>query len=739
MLMREAASLAATLERTSANLAAADAARAAAGTALRELNQSLERRVADRTAALTRQRQLLDAIVENIPVMITLQDAATLGYQYFNAAAARLLPAPRAACIGSTPAQLFAQDTGTVFTAAADAVRTHDINLHRWERPVTLPDGQSVLLSHSVLLLRTPEGAPEYLLTVALDVTAERRAEEDLRLAATAFDAQEPMLITDPAGAIVRANRAFCALTGYSAAELAGQNPRLLHSGRHDEAFFHALWAAIGAADAWQGELWNRRRDGTVFPCWCTISAIRAAAGTVLNYVAVYTDITAQKRTEEEIRRLAFYDALTGLPNRRLLLDRLQHALAGCARSGRGGALMFIDLDNFKTLNDTLGHDQGDALLRQVAARLPGCVRDGDTVARLGGDEFVLLLEDLHTSLDQSALLAEVVAGKVLGVLAAPYQLAAGPYHCLPSVGVAVFGDHHTDIDEVLKHADLAMYEAKAAGGNAVRFFEPAMQDLISAHARLEAELRTALRQGHFVVHYQPQVGPGAAVVGAEALLRWQAPGCAIVLPDAFIGLAEETGLILGIGRWVLEAGCAQLARWATRPRLAHLSVSVNVSARQFAQPDFVAQVHAIVIASGADPRRLKLELTESALLADLAAVAAKIDALRRLGITIALDDFGVGYSSLSYLRHLNLDQLKIDRSFIDQVAADASDAAIARTIVTLAHTLGLSVVAEGVETPAQRDFLHRHGCHIHQGFLYAQPLPPDQFEAYAQARPAPP
>ncbi|MGZ3183978.1 MAG: bifunctional diguanylate cyclase/phosphodiesterase [Telluria sp.] len=731
--LREANEVGSALERAAARLASADAQQAETAAQLRSLNAELERRVEERTAEVQRAGVLLDAIVENIPVMVTLQDAASLRYRHINRAAEVLLPAGRSACLGKTPAEVLPAAAAAGQDALARAVLAAGAPQQR-ETAASAADGQPLLLRQNALLLRTPDGLPEYVLTVTVDITAARRAEEDLRLAATAFDAQEPMLITDAQRRIVRANRAFQLMSGYAAAELVGQTPRLLGSGRHDADFYARMWEAIGARDMWQGELWNRRRSGEQYPCWATISAIRGPDGQVLNYVAVYTDITQQKRSEEEIRRLAFYDVLTGLPNRRLLMDRLQHAVAGCARTGQAGALMFLDLDNFKTLNDTLGHDQGDELLRQVGARLPGCVREGDTVARLGGDEFVVMLESLDGVLAHAALQAEAVALKVQAALNEPYELAGRSYRCTPSIGITLFGNHHTHVEEIFKHADLAMYEAKGSGRNAVRFFEPRMQDLISQHAALEAQLRGALQNGEFEVYYQPQVDAAGRVVGAEALLRWRQAGAALVQPDAFIGLAEETGLIVPIGQWVLEAACRQLAAWAGDAALAGLPVAVNVSARQFQHVRFVDQLVRTLSETGANPRLLKLELTESLLLDHAPEMSARIDALRRLGILIALDDFGVGYSSLSYLRRLQLDQLKIDRAFVRNVAADVGDAAIARTIVTLAQTLGLAVVAEGVETEQQRNALARQGCTVYQGFLYAEPLPVEAFERLVRA-----
>ncbi|MES2018252.1 MAG: EAL domain-containing protein [Pseudomonadota bacterium] len=432
--------------------------------------------------------------------------------------------------------------------------------------------------------------------------------------------------------------------------------------------------------------------------------------------------------TEEEIRSLAFYDPLTRLPNRRLLLERLRHAMIGSGRTERAGALLFIDLDNFKTLNDSLGHDMGDLLLQQVGARLVQCIREGDTVARLGGDEFVVMLEGLARETGDAAGQAETIGRKVLAALNAPYDLAGRRHQCTSSIGVTLFESNRHTIDELMKRADLAMYNAKTAGRNTLRFFDPHMQTVVSARAALESDLREGLALGQFVLYYQSQRDVNSRITGAEVLLRWQHPERGQVSPNEFIPLTEETGLIIPIGQWVLESACRQLAAWSNTGH-AHLTIAVNISVRQFRQPEFVGQVLQALADSGADARRLKLELTESLLMDDVEEIIGKMTSLKRHGVLFSLDDFGTGYSSLSYLKRLPLDQLKIDQSFVRDVTVDANDAAIASTIVALAHHMGLDVIAEGVETVAQADFLVSVGCCAFQGFLYGQPVPIAQFE----------
>jgi diguanylate cyclase (GGDEF)-like protein/PAS domain S-box-containing protein len=445
--------------------------------------------------------------------------------------------------------------------------------------------------------------------------------------------------------------------------------------------------------------------------------------------LVIFEDITQRLAAEAEIKNLAFYDPLTGLPNRRLLHDRLRQALASSTRSARYGALLFLDLDNFKTLNDTLGHDIGDLLLQQVAQRLSTCVREGDTVARLGGDEFVVMLEDLSENVLEAAAQTETVGEKILVTLNQIYQLGQYEHHSTPSIGVTLFADHQGSMDDLLKRADLAMYQAKAAGRNTLRFFDPEMQAVVTTRAALEADLREAVRKGQFVLYYQAQVDGMGRLTGVEVLLRWQHPLRGLVSPLEFIPLAEDTGLILPLGHWVLETACAQLTVWATRPEMAHLTIAVNVSARQFHHVDFVDQVLAVLDKTGANPKRLKLELTESLLVEDVEGIIIKMTALKARGVCFSLDDFGTGYSSLSYLKRLPLDQLKIDQSFVRDILIDTNDSAIAKMVVALAESMGLAVIAEGVETEAQKDFLARNGCLAYQGYLYSRPLPLGAFE----------
>jgi len=573
---------------------------------------------------------------------------------------------------------------------------------------------------------RVVPATDDSVISIVRDVTERYLAQESMRISAIAFESQEGILVTNKHNRILRVNGALCAMTGFLTEELVGQDPKVMSSGQHDGAFYEAMWTAVVQQHVWHGEVCNRRKDGELYPAWLAITAVKNDHGEVTHYVGTYSDISERKAAEEQIQRLAFYDSLTGLPNRRLLMDRLGHALASGERHDQRGALLFVDLDDFKTINDTKGHDQGDLLLEQVAERLRTCVRDGDTVARLGGDEFVVMLEHLNADAVVAAEQAETVGKKILTTLGRIYQLDGHPCRSTPSIGITLFADQNESVEELLKRADMAMYEAKAAGRNTLRFFDPQMQTMVTSRAALEADLREGLAGNQFVLYYQIQMGANGHRVGAEALIRWQHPQRGLVSPSEFISVAEETGLILPIGQWVLEAGCRQLAQWGLKPETAHMKLAINVSAKQFHQSDFVAQVQDVLQRTGANARCLKLELTESMLVQNLEDVINKMKELRMHGVGFSLDDFGTGYSSLAYLKRLPLEQLKIDQSFVRDILIDPDDATIARTIVALGHSLGLTVIAEGVETAEQRDALASMDCDAYQGYHFGRPVPAD-------------
>ncbi len=588
-------------------------------------------------------------------------------------------------------------------------------------------NGRAVHVHSSHTVIAIPNHPP-VLFCMDADMSSLVRAEAELRIAAAAFESQQGMFITDAQGVILRVNQAFTLTTGYSAEEAVGKTPRLIRSDYHPAAYYEAMWQSLLDTGFWQGEIWNRRKNGEVYANWITITAVRDEKEQITHYVCSQIDITQRKDAEAQIMHLAFYDPLTRLPNRRLLLDRLQQAIAASARNQSVGALLFIDLDNFKTLNDTLGHDVGDRLLQQVAERLSSCIRKNDTVARLGGDEFLVMLEALSQSQPEAATQAEAAGRKILDALNQIYQIDNHKYLGSVSIGVTLFSKQ-ANVDELMKQADLAMYEAKSSGRNSLRFFDLEMQKAVTLRAELLNGLQEALREQQFRLYYQPQVDHEGHITGAEALVRWERPGVGLVSPVEFIPVAEESGLIKPLGFWVLETACAQLADWALKPESAALTLSVNVSSVQFNCADFVEQVLEILHKTGANAQQLKLELTESLLVEKVDEVIAKMSALKAHGVGFSLDDFGTGYSSLAYLRRLPLDQLKIDRSFVRDLLDDPNSAAIAQTIIDLSQTMGLSVIAEGVETEIQRVLLASLGCYAYQGFLFGRPLPIEQLK----------
>ncbi|MBI3726868.1 MAG: EAL domain-containing protein [Burkholderiales bacterium] len=587
-------------------------------------------------------------------------------------------------------------------------------------------DGRIIDVEVSVRYLPGQELFPAFV----RDITTRKQAEQSLHLAATVFESHEGMFVTNANKIIQQVNRAFTEITGYSREDAIGLSPKILNSGRHDQDFFADMDVHLGMSGSWQGEIWNRHKDGHISPQWLAITAVYGRNKELLHYVGTLVDISMRKAAEDEIKTLAFFDPLTHLPNRRLLTDRLQQALLACARSGRKGALMYIDLDNFKTLNDTQGHYTGDLLLQQVSERLTHCVREGDTVARIGGDEFVLLLENLNESSHEAASQIEMVGKKILVALNQPYDLEGYECHSTPSIGATLIAGHDNGYEELMKQADLAMYAAKTAGRNTLRFFDPAMQAVVSSRAQMEKELRDALREQQLRLFYQPQVGRDGELLGAEALVRWLHPQRGMISPAEFIPLAEATGLILPLGQWVLRTACQQLLSWAGDAVSAQLTIAVNVSARQFRQMDIVEQILGILQETGANPELLKLELTESLLVDDVEDTIIKMEQLKAAGLCFSLDDFGTGYSSLTYLKRLPLDQLKIDQSFVRDVLTDPNDAAIARTIVALSQSMGLSVIAEGVENAEQRDYLASQGCFAYQGYHFGKPVPIADFIA---------
>ncbi|MBY0577218.1 MAG: EAL domain-containing protein [Gallionellaceae bacterium] len=565
-----------------------------------------------------------------------------------------------------------------------------------------------------------------------------REKSRSLQLSASVIaHTDECIIITDATGNIVDVNPAFAKVTGYTREEVLGKNPRLMQSGRHDREFYAAMWQSIKDSGKWSGEVWNRRKNGEIYPEWLSITTVTGEDGQISHYVGSCIDITERKRSEADIHNLSFYDPLTQLPNRRMLMDHLYQALVAGAGATGYGALLFIGLDNFKIINDTKGHIVGDFILLRVSSRLTDCAGKGNTTVRMGGDEFAVLLGNLGNELAQAEAQARLAAEKILDAINQPYGLQGHEYHVTASIGVSLHRERELSAEELLKRADTAMHQAKQSGRNTLRFFEASMQDALEERMALESGLRTALQQQQFRLHYQMQIDHNGRIHGAEVLLRWIHPLRGMIPPIKFIPLAEESGLILPIGQWVLETACQQIKIWEANPKTRDLQLAVNVSAKQFHQPGFIDHVKEALGKTAITPSRLKLELTESMVLDDVGDTIAKMHALKQIGVRFSMDDFGTGYSSLAYLSQLPLDQLKIDQSFVRNIGTKPTDAVIVQTIVGMAGNLGMEVIAEGVETQAQRDFLAGVGCTLYQGYLFSKPVPIAEFEALLGKQPA--
>lgn len=559
------------------------------------------------------------------------------------------------------------------------------------------------------------------------EIALRREHENELRVAATTFESHEAILVANAQGRILRVNKAFSAITGYSAEEVVGRNPKLLASGYHDKEFFLTMYRALAQNKQWKGEIWNRRKNGEIFPESMTISGVRNDQNQLTHYVAIFSDISAQKAAEKEIHHLAFYDALTNLPNRRLLLDRLQQEIAAAKRQQCYGALFFLDLDHFKNLNDSRGHQVGDELLIQVAQRLKALIRHEDTACRLGGDEFIILVPGRFSTLSQATNHAAILAEKILQAINQPFIVQGGEHHFSTSIGVTLYPETIEHPEDVIQQADTAMYRAKESGRNGISFYRPSMQEEADKRLTLEKEMRKAILEGQFMLYYQPQVDAQEnRVVSAEALIRWRHPEKGMISPADFIPLAEDTQLILPIGAWVLEEACRQIRIWEDQGHEFN-HIAVNVSSRQFRQSGFVQHVRQALGDAGIGADRLVIELTEGCVIEDIDDTIAKMQALQVMGVRISIDDFGIGYSSLSYLKSLPLSQLKIDQSFVRHIQ-ETNAAVIAETIIMMAKSLRLQVIAEGVESQEQIEFLKAKGCWFYQGYYFGKPVPADAF-----------
>ncbi|MDO9226146.1 MAG: EAL domain-containing protein [Pseudomonadota bacterium] len=588
----------------------------------------------------------------------------------------------------------------------------------------TRDDGRR-LIAWSNTCIVDANGQVHYVIATGIDVTDTRAAEAELRLAARVFEhAGEAIMVTDADNRIVKVNPAFTAITGYAAEEVLGETPARFKSGRHDAAFYLAMWHSLAETDAWEGEIWDRRRDGGIYPKWLTISAMRDSQGELRHYVALFTDISERKRSEERIRHLAEHDALTGLPNRSLLQDRLRQAMTRAEREHTRLALLFVDLDRFKLVNDSLGHAVGDALLQEVAHRLQSTARASDTVSRQGGDEFLILLADIEQNED-----AGRVAQKMLDTLSEPCVLAGHELRITPSIGISLYPDDSTDLEQLIKSADIAMYQAKESGRYAYQFYTGDMNQRAAERLSMEIGLRQALERGEMLLHYQPQIELASGrIIGLEALLRWRHPEQGMIPPGRFIPIAEDSGLIVLIGEGVLHEACRQSLAWQAAG-LPAVPIAVNLSAVQFRKPGLETLLRDLLAATGLAPHLLELELTESIVMNQAEETVAILGRLHALGVLLSIDDFGTGYSSLSYLKRFPIQKLKVDQSFMRDVAHDSNDAAIVRGIVSLAHSLGIGVIAEGVETREQLDFLRELGCEQAQGYYFSRPLPPAEIE----------
>lgn len=672
---------------------------------------------------------------EILPVGLVITDASeALLITEWNRAAERIFGYSRSEAIGKSWYALIAAEPGQL------AMRE---NVRRSIRPESsagtrtqnrTKDGRTIWCEWFNTPLRDASGAPIGVIGMVQDITERLEAEERRRLWTVVLEqTAEGIMICDAEARILLVNSAFQQLTKYSEADVIGKTPRILRSGRHDDAFYARMWETIDQSGQWHGEIWNRRKDGELYVEWLSISAVRNEHGAITHYIAIFSDITQRKRTEERVAHLAHHDSLTDLPNRTLLSERLERALSDARSNGHKLALLFVGLDRFKNINDSIGHAAGDELLRVVAERLRGSVRTSDLVARVGGDEFAVMLPQIESARDP-----EVVAEKVLSVLQQPVTLCGHELAISASIGICISPDDAQVAGELIRNADAAMFHAKNAGRSAYRFYTRDMNARALETLATENALRTALSRNEFVLHYQPQVELATGeLVGAEALIRWRRPGAGLLMPGRFIPVAEERGLIAAIDHWVLGDACRQLAAW-TAAGIHAPRVAVNLSASEFHQPAFAQRVERVLSETGVPPDRIELELTESIIVRDAQATIGILRRLRDAGVVLSIDDFGTGYSSLNYLRRFPIHKIKMDQSFVREMLNDEGAAGIVRGIIALAKSLKLEVIAEGVETFEQREHLRAEGCDTAQGYFYSRALGVDDFAALVRGwRPA--
>lgn len=683
--------------------------------------------------ALLADQAQLRSLFEGSPDAMALKDCDRV-YQHCNREFELLAGLPRERILGHTDEEVFADAAFVAMIRARDEEVLQQGRACRSDDAVLARDGVERHLEVIKVPIRGLEGRITGVLAVSRDITARRQAERELRVAAVAFESQDGLMITDGRGVIERVNSAFTRITGFTQQDALGQKPRFLQSGLHERDFYVAMWETLARSGYWSGEVVNRRKSGELFAARLSITAVADAHGRTMHFVGHFQDISAVKEARALAERLERFDPLTGLPNRSQLGECIGAAVGERARLEEFGALMMLDLDHFQKVNDSLGHAVGDQWLVKVAQRLQAVRRDGDVLARFSGDSFVLLCESLGPDRVVAATRAMAIADAARRAMADQLVFEGQRFACSGSVGVTLFHDDSAGADVLLRQAELAMYKSKQDGRDAVRFFEGEMQARFDERNWLEGALREAIEQEQLVLFYQIQVDRDGRPAGAEALVRWRHPERGLIAPGVFIGLAEETGLILPIGRWAIETACRQLSAWKGRPVLGDLALAVNISPLQFQADSFVDDILDALRAAGVEAARLKLEVTESLAIDDFRSSISKLHALKCHGFSISLDDFGTGNSSLNYLTKLPLTQLKIDKSFVDELPASQRDAMVAQTIIAMGQGLGLDVIAEGVETAAQRDFLLAHGCHAFQGYLFGKPVPAAEFETMVMA-----
>jgi len=600
-------------------------------------------------------------------------------------------------------------------------------NHRRFEINALRADGAKVPVEISVIVLQR---FGEYFFNgFVRDLTEHNKNIEELRISAITFNSQDAIIITDAEIKTLRVNQKVLDITGYTSADLIGLEPSLLSSTMQSEQFYTDMWRTIETSGSWEGEVWDQRKNGELFPLQIAITAIRDAKARVTNYVFSFSDITANKRDADAIHKLAYFDPLTHLPNRRALIDRLSQRLSSCGVDSNTLGLLIVDLDNFKDINDALGNHVGDKILIGAAQRLRDSVASEDTVARIGGDDFVVVLDSLDLNVERAKAQVDTIAAYILASLNRPYQIDKQAIRCTASIGVALADQDQISMEELLKQADIGLFQAKTSGRNRMCFFDPAMAQTVTLQAQLANALHSAVQDRQFELYYQIQVDSQNRPVGAEALIRWEHPQLGIVSPNDFIPLAEASDIILPIGLWVLDTACAQLKSWQSNPCTCWLSIAINISPRQFHQADFVDTVLQAIARWDISPGSIKLELTETVILDNTNETIEKMHQLKRAGVEFALDDFGTGYSSLSYLTQLPLSQLKMDQSFVRKIGITENDDIIVQTILAMAKSLAIKVIAEGVETEAQRSFLAKLGCSLFQGYLFSKPVPVAEFE----------